>query len=193
MSAVFNEGSPELLCRRRWGWAMWPGVMTELLDLTEPLAADRVSSCAGLELPGWCPVASEFITAGENTGVVAGVLIWPLRGWLLWGNGPKPDSNLTRPALLFLVFCSLSGSNGRSLRSKWYRFLAKTLISIFIVFWTKINSPIKNRSLYMLNSINYLPPILESILPKLSVLIELKQTDPRDPPWLQHSDLLVSK
>ena len=169
-------GSHDWTPRSHWATCCWSGFILRGIEITR-----LMSSCIRV-YHGW----RKHWSCGR-------VLIWPLRGWLLWGNGPKPDSNLTRPALLFLVFCSLSGSNGRSLRSKWYRFLAKTLESIFIVFWTKINPPIKNRSLYMLNSINYLPPILESILPKLSVLIELKQTDPRDPPWLQHSDLLVSK
>lgn len=35
--------------------------------------------------------------------------------------------------LCFFCFCSLSLSNGKSLRSKLYKFLAKTLVSVSIV------------------------------------------------------------
>jgi len=44
------------------------------------------------------------------------------------------DGGSMRPARRFLAFCSLSRSNGRSLRSRWYKFLASTRVKMSIVF-----------------------------------------------------------
>lgn len=148
---VLIDTFPELLCLLRNRCLILlpppaPGVVVEARDLTEPPPVDRDSSRPGVkwgvfkqpELDSSAadeePAVLAVATAGvKGTAQLLLLLPAPIRLAALW-KGPRALGGSVLPALLFLAFCSLSRSKGRSLKSRLYKFFARTLVRMFIVF-----------------------------------------------------------